>query len=165
MPTTKSISFTYQEFRTTTELLTEDQELVSAAKSAASNAYAPYSHFYVGAALRLSSGKIIRGSNVENAAFPAGICAERSALSWALTNHPGDHPAALAVTALKKDGSIAANISPCGICRQVITEEEKKRGIKIRIILAGLDAIHVINSGSDLLPLQFCNTSFTVNLP
>jgi cytidine deaminase len=165
MPTTKSISFIYQEVRTTDELLPEDQELVSAAESAASNAYAPYSHFYVGAAIRLSSGKIIKGSNVENAAFPAGICAERSALSWALTNHPGDNPETLAIIALKKDGSIASDISPCGICRQVIAEEERKRGIRIRIILAGSDAINVINSASDLLPLQFCSSSFTAGLP
>lgn len=165
MPTTKSISFSYQEVDSVDELMPEDQELVSAATSATENAYAPYSRFCVGAAVRLSSGRIFKGSNVENAAFPSGICAERSALSWALTNYPGDHPVTLAVTAINKDGSRAGNISPCGICRQVIAEEEMRSGIKIRILLAGSDGLLVINSGSDLLPLQFSSRSFTAGLP
>ncbi len=86
------------------------------------NAYAPYSKFKVGAAVRLESGLIVRGANIENAAFPSGICAERSALSNSISNHPEDKPVALAIAAMTKDG-LTIRIShsmrklPTGYCR------------------------------------------------
>ena len=164
MVKTNNITFSYKEFDNISELFTDDLELVEAAKEAAYNAYAPYSKFRVGAALRLESGKIICGANVENAAFPSGICAERSALSNSVSNHSNDKPVALAVAAMNEDGLTNEPVPPCGNCRQVIAEEESRTGNQIRIILAGKTKVFVIESISSLLPLQFNNRNLKVNL-
>lgn len=150
-----NISFTYKEFDKDEELDNSDRELLIAAKEAALHAYAPYSHFNVGAAVRLESGNVVLGTNVENAAFPSGICAERSALSNASCNFPDDNPVALAIAAITSEGLTADPVSPCGNCRQVIAEEESRSGKGIRIILGGKNKIRVIEKGGDLLPLQF----------
>ena len=165
MSTVKNISFSYQEFESPAELATEDQELIAAAKEAAKHAYAPYSRFMVGAAVRLESGIIVCGSNVENAAFPSGICAERSAISGSVSNYPDDKPSTIAIAAMTDEGVTAECVSPCGNCRQVIAEEEMRTGKQIRIILSGRDRIRVIESVSQLLPLQFCKNNLRVNLP
>ena len=165
MSTVKNISFSYQEFESPAELSTEDQELIAAAKEAAKHAYAPYSRFMVGAAVRLESGIIVCGSNVENAAFPSGICAERSAISGSVSNYPDDKPVTIAIAAMTDEGVTAECVSPCGNCRQVIAEEEMRTGKQIRIILSGRDRIRVIESVSQLLPLQFCRNNLRVNLP
>ncbi len=165
MVKTNNISFSYQEFDNSSELGTDDLELVKAAKEAALNAYAPYSKFRVGAALRLESGKIVRGANVENAAFPSGICAERSALSNSVSNHNSDKPVALAVAAMNEEGFTDEPVPPCGNCRQVIAEEESRTGKQIRIILAGKTKVYIIESVSSLLPLQFNNKNLKVILP
>jgi cytidine deaminase len=123
MITENDIIFKYKEFDKDEELDAADRELLNAAKETAINAYAPYSQFKVGAAVRLESGKIVLGTNVENAAFPSGICAERSALSNASSNFPGDKPVALAIAALNESGLTTDPVSPCGNCRQVIVEE------------------------------------------
>ena len=162
---TKNISFSYQEFELPEELNPDDSELVLAAREAASNAYAPYSKFRVGAAVRLESGIIVRGANVENAAFPSGICAERSALSNSISNHPDDKPVAICIASMKKDGITYEPPSPCGNCRQVIAEEESRTGNKIRIILSGKNKTIIIDSISCLLPLQFNKENLKVNLP
>lgn len=164
MVKTNNISFSYKEFDNSTELSTDDQELVNAAREAALNAYAPYSKFRVGAAIRLKSGKIVRGANVENAAFPSGICAEKSALSNSVSNHNSDMPVALAVAAMNEDGFTNEPVPPCGNCRQVIAEEESRTGKQIRIILAGKTKVYIIESISSLLPLQFNNKNLKVNL-
>jgi cytidine deaminase len=109
----------------------------------------------VGVALRLESGNIILGTNVENAAFPSGICAERTAISSASSNYPGDKPVALAIAALNREGYSDEIVSPCGNCRQVIAEEESRHGNNIRIILSSRKKIRIIEKGGDLLPLQF----------
>jgi len=165
MVTTKNVTFSYQEFENPAELETEDQELIAAAKEAANHAYAPYSRFRVGAAVRLESGIIVRGSNVENAAFPSGICAERTAISGSVTNFPNDRPLAIAIAAMSDEGLTAECVSPCGNCRQVIAEEEMRTGKQIRIILSGRDKIRVIEGISLLLPLQFCRNNLRLNLP
>jgi len=159
----KSISFTYKEFDKPEDLDPADLELLSAAREIALNAYAPYSGFMVGAALRLESGKIVTGTNVENAAFPSGICAERNAISNASANHPGDKPVALAIAAFSGKDHSSGPVSPCGNCRQVIAEEEYRNGRNIRIILGGKNKIRIIESGSDLLPLQFNSESLKIN--
>lgn len=162
---TKNISFSYQESELPEELNPDDSELVLAAREAASNAYAPYSKFRVGAAVRLESGIIVRGANVENAAFPSGICAERSALSNSISNHPDDKPKAICIASMRKDGITYEPPSPCGNCRQVIAEEESRTGNKIRIILSGKNKTIIIDSISCLLPLQFNKENLKVNLP
>jgi cytidine deaminase len=160
---TKNISFSYKEFDAPEELDRDDHELLLAAREAATNAYSPYSEFKVGAAVRLESGTIIKGCNVENAAFPSSICAERNALSNASSNHPGDFPESLAVAAITKAGLSSEPVSPCGNCRQVLAEEEMRSGKKIRIILGSKNKIQVIETAGDLLPLQFSRASLQVS--
>jgi cytidine deaminase len=151
----EKITFSYHEIDDQRELEPADRELLDQACIAANNAYAPYSLFKVGAAIRLESGKIILGTNVENAAFPSGICAERNALSNASANHPGDKTIAMAIAAMTEDGLTNEIVSPCGNCRQVIAEEESRNGNSIRIILSSKNKIWIIEKGGDLLPLQF----------
>jgi cytidine deaminase len=162
---TKNISFSYTEYEKTDELDSNDLELVSAAREAALSAYAPYSKFKVGAAVRLESGLIVQGANVENAAFPSGICAERSVLSNSISNHSKDKPVALAIASMTADGLTDYPPSPCGSCRQVIAEEESRTGNKIRIILSGKNKIQIIDSIGSLLPLQFNRKNLEINLP
>nr|WAY00071.1 cytidine deaminase [uncultured bacterium] len=152
---TKNISITWTEVNSIEELDKSDRELVLAAREAAQNAHAPYSGFRVGAAVRLASGIIVRGANIENAAFPSGICAERSALSNSASNYPAIKPVALAVAAFTEDGMTQEPVPPCGNCRQVIAEEEFRNNNNIRIILSGENKIQIIEKGGDLLPLQF----------
>lgn len=164
MRRTNSISFTFNEFDKPDDLNSEDRELVFAARDAALNAYAPYSRFMVGAAVRLESGVIVTGANVENAAFPSGICAERSALSNSVSNHHDDKPVAIAIAAMTEDGLTDEPVPPCGNCRQVISEEELRNGKQIRLILSGKKKIQVIESCSHLLPLQFTQKNLNVKL-
>jgi cytidine deaminase len=161
----KNISFTYLEYEYPEELSSEDQELITIARDAAKLAYAPYSKFMVGAAIRLESGRIVHGSNVENAAFPSGICAERTAIAAAVSNYPEDKPVALAIAAMSEEGVITESVSPCGNCRQVIAEEELRSGKQIRIILACRNKIQVLESISTLLPLQFSRKSLMGDHP
>jgi cytidine deaminase len=162
---TKTISFSYTELENPEELNVNDNELVLAARESAINAYAPYSNFRVGAAVRLESGIIIRGANVENAAFPSGICAERSALANSVSNNCNDNPVAIAIASMTKEGFTEEPPSPCGNCRQVIAEEESRTGKQMRIILSGKSKTLVIEGIGNLLPLQFNKASLKLNLP
>jgi cytidine deaminase len=162
---TNNISFSYKEFETDTELNSDDRELVFAARETALNAYAPYSGFRVGAAVRLVSGNIVTGTNVENAAFPSGICAERNAIANSVSNHINDRPVAIAIAAMTDEEVTDDPVPPCGNCRQVIAEEESRNGNPIRIVLCGKNKTIVIDSISSLLPLQFNNKNLKVNLP
>lgn len=152
---TNYISFSYKEFEKPEELNPDERELVIAARESALNAYAPYSRFRVGAAVRLESGIIVCGTNVENAAFPSGICAERNAISNAVSNHKDDKSIAIAIAAFTETGETDEPVSPCGNCRQVIAEEETRNKNKIKVILSGKNKIFVVDSISSLLPLQF----------
>jgi cytidine deaminase len=165
MAKTKNISFSFKEFESFDELNDSDRELILAARDSAEKAYAPYSRFRVGAAIKLESGMIVRGANVENAAFPSGICAERSALANSISNYPEDKPVVIAIASMTSEG-ITDNIpSPCGNCRQVIAEEESRIGDKIRIILSGKNKTVIIESVSDLLPMQFNKENLKAILP
>lgn len=145
------------EFGSIKELEATDAHLVTAAKNACYNAYAPYSGFKVGVAVRLENGIIVLGTNVENAAFPSGICAERSALSAIASNYPDIKPETMAIAAINKNGFTDEPVPPCGNCRQVIAEEIFRNNKPLRLILAGNAKIYIIENGSDLLPLQFNN--------
>lgn len=151
----RDIIVSYSEYDKIEDLSSDDRELIEAAREASANAYAPYSGFSVGAAIRLSDGTIVKGANVENAAYPSGICAERNALANSVTNHPGKKPLAIAIAAFGNKGEQDDHISPCGMCRQVIAEEEIRIGSKIRILLSWNPKIIAIDSIGDLLPLQF----------
>lgn len=125
------------------------------ASEAAKKAYAPYSKFRVGAALRLESGEIISGNNQENAAYPSGLCAERVTLFYANAQHPDEKVTHLMIYAETDDGVLKEPITPCGACRQVIIEKENVQGAPIEICLAGRDTIYVLESAEQLMPLSF----------
>lgn len=137
------------------ELSGDDLRLVTAAKEAVSRAYVPYSQFHVGAAALLENGEVICGSNQENAAYPSGTCAERTALFYAGARYPDVAVKALAVAAYNKGQFLAAPIPPCGACRQVILETEMRSGHPLRILLYGTAGTYVTEGISNLLPLVF----------
>ena len=137
------------------ELSPQDQELVQAAIEATKNAYANYSRFYVGAALRLENGKIVIGANQENAAFPSGLCAERTAVFAAQANYPDSPIETLAIAGRNEKGVLPSPITPCGACRQVILEIEDRYKKPIKILLYGTQKLYCVRSVKDLLPLSF----------
>lgn len=137
------------------ELSIGDAELVNRAREAAKNAYAPYSGFYVGAAALLDNGMIITGSNQENAAYPSGLCAERVALFSAVSNFRSNAITTIAIAAYNGLEFTAKPISPCGACRQVLLEYEKRQQTPIRIILYGKEAVYTASSALSLMPLCF----------
>jgi cytidine deaminase len=151
-----SIHIPVQIFPDRESLNPADSQLLDNAVQATVHAYAPYSNFSVGAAIRLSNGKILTGSNQENASFPAGICAERVVLSAASANYPGIAVTDLALTYINNSASGNRPISPCGICRQTLAEYEQRFDRSIRLILGGSTGeIFIIERATDLLPLAF----------
>lgn len=138
------------------ELTPERRILVDLAREATKRAYAPYSRFSVGAAIRLDNGEIVTGSNQENAAFPSGICAERTAAYYAHSRYPEARFEAIAIDAIEPSGKeIAEPVAPCGACRQALTEYEKLAGRDVEVILVGADKIYVLPSVASTLPLTF----------
>lgn len=137
------------------ELTAEEQSLINSAIAAADSSYAPYSHFNVGAALRLESGEIITGANQENASFSVTTCAERSALFNAQSNRPEQSVKAIAIAARNAGGLIAEPVPPCGVCRQALLETEQRYGQNIRVYLYGTRRVCIVESVKGLLPLSF----------
>ena len=119
------------------DLPAEDAALLRKAHEAAMNAHAPYSKFFVGAAVRLANGEIVQGNNIENAAYPSGLCAERVALFAAMAQHPGLPIEALAITAHSPSKRIDEPVAPCGACRQVMVEAEQVSKRPLRILCQG----------------------------
>lgn len=134
------------------ELSPSDSDLRQAALSAARGAYAPYSRFRVGAALRMADSSILVGSNQENVAFPSGICAERTALFAAGATHPGLAVDALLLVALNPDDTPVPFISPCGACRQVMMETQTRQHSPLRVLLCGASSVLEFPSVDPLLP-------------
>jgi cytidine deaminase len=137
------------------ELQQDDKKLVDEACEATKNSYAPYSKFSVGAAALLKNGIIIKGNNQENAAYPSGICAERTTIFYANAQYPEQPVVTLAIAARNEDGFLDSPIPPCGACRQVLLETEKRFGKAMRVILYSNDDIYIVKSVKDLLPLSF----------
>jgi len=154
----RKIEIEYQ-FVQLSELSKEEQDLVEKAKAATSNSYANYSHFNVGAACLLEDGKIIIGANQENAAFPSGLCAERTAVFAAQANHPELSIKTIAIAAKNSNGFLKDPISPCGACRQVILEIEDRYKHPVQILLYGTDGIYCFKSIKDLLPFSFVDAN------
>ena len=153
--TNKEIKIAYQEFESLDELELKDKELAQAAIEATSGSYAPYSHFNVGAAVMLENDEIIKGSNQENAAFPSGTCAERTALFYASASRPDVPMKAIAIAAMQ-NGELCKNpVTPCGACRQVMAQYQLKSGIPMNIILVGGERIWKFTKVEDLLPFIF----------
>jgi cytidine deaminase len=152
----QTYSFSYQSFDEIGALNAPDAELLKLARSSTSRAYAPYSRFRVAAVGRMKNGEIIVGSNQENAAFPAGLCAERVLLSTASSLYPKIPVEAIAISYQQEDGHSDHPVAPCGICRQSLMEYESMTRSPIRLILGGAKGmIMVIPSASSLLPLAF----------
>ncbi|MDE6353008.1 MAG: cytidine deaminase [Muribaculaceae bacterium] len=138
------------------ELSDTQKQLVDQARKATYRSYAPYSNFKVGAAILLSNGVIVDGANQENAALPAGTCAERSACFYAGAEYPDAKFKAIAIAARDASDDFIVNpISPCGVCRQALLEYENKGGKPVEVLLIGRDKIYSINSIRDLLPFAF----------
>ena len=154
----KKIEIAYQ-FAQLSELSEEEQTLVKKAKTATQNSYANYSHFHVGAACLLEDGSIVIGANQENAAFPSGLCAERTAVFAAQANHPELAIKTIAIAANTEKGFLKDPISPCGACRQVILEIEDRYKQPVRILLYGEDGIYCFKSIKDLLPFSFVDAN------
>ena len=161
----RNIAVTFTEYNTPEELSVDDREIINSAKEASRNAYAPYSGFQVGAAVRLETGEIVPGSNAENAAFPSGICAERAALSSVNSVYHGKKAVAIAIAARTEAGFTEDPVTPCGNCRQVIAEEELKNGMPIKLLLYGEKKIMVVEDAGTLLPLQFSKNILKRGLP
>ena len=150
------ISISYQVFNSVKKLPNIKQKLIKDTIKMSENAYAPYSNFKVGAGLILSDKRIHLGTNVENAAFPNGNCAERNILSYVISNFPHQKVETIAVFG---DHSISPKkqlLSPCGMCRQVLLETELRQNQPIEIILIkSLHELIVFSAAKDLLPVAF----------
>ena len=138
------------------ELPQADQDLLEIAIQSTERSYAPYSRFHVGAAIRLKDGTILPGCNQENAAFPAGLCAERSAIFAAGAQYPDQPVSAIAIAARGTDGKLTEEpVSPCGTCRQVMIETEIRFNQPIHVLLYGRKNIYVVEGVRTLMPLSF----------
>ena len=137
------------------ELSDQDKQLIDKAKEMTQHSYAPYSKFRVGAAALLANGAIVTGSNQENAAYPSGLCAERTTLFYANSQYPDQAVLTLAIAARTEQDFIDNPIPPCGACRQVILETETRYKHPVRILLYGKKEIYLIKGIRDLLPLSF----------
>ena len=145
----------YEDFASVEEMDPLDQELVAAAIEAQKGSYSPYSHFRVGAALRLENGLIIKGANQENNAYPAGLCAERTAMFAAGANYPDLAFDTLAIVGSDHNGICDNPATPCGECRQVMAEYQTKGGRPLKVILVGAKKIQKFSKVDDILPFIF----------
>jgi len=143
-------------YRSVEELPEEVHSLMSQAVEIRKNAYAPYSKFRVGAALLLDNGKIVLGSNQENAAYPSGLCAERVAIFQAGAIYPDAKIIKIAISAASDTNQTKTPIPPCGGCRQSISEYEFKQNTPIEIYFMGeIGEVYMSDSIKNLLPLSF----------
>lgn len=147
----KQYNFNYTHFDSPEQMSAADRELVAEAKQATRNAYAPYSKFNVGAAARLRSGRILHGSNIESEVFPAGLCAERSLLFHASACYADDPIVDFAIASTPSE----RECYPCGQCRQVLVDVERRQGSPMRIIMSGESSSTIIDSAELLLPFTF----------
>jgi len=133
----------------------KDQILVKAAQEATQQAYAPYSQYSVGAAVLLDNGVILKGSNQENAAYPSGLCAERTALFYANSQYPDTAVNTVVIAAFNKGDFTKDVCTPCGSCRQVFAEIEVRYNKPVRILMCSKDKVYEVDSIKALLPLSF----------
>jgi cytidine deaminase len=151
----KELKINLEVYGSVAEMSAEDAALVQYAKAATENAYAPYSHFQVGAAVLLENGEVVVGSNQENGAYPSGLCAERTALFYAGAKYPNVPVKAIALAAQAGGSFCERSVYPCGACRQVMLESEMRGGKPMRVIMAGENEVQALHSAHDLLPLSF----------
>ena len=147
----KKLEIGYYHYSSLEELPTDDRVLVVEAQIALKKAYPKYSGFSVGAAVRLASGKILHGANSESEVFPSGICAERSVLYYAEAIHAGDPVVTLAIASDPSE----RECYPCGACRQVILDVQRRQGTPIRLIMSGNGTASIVDNAEALLPFTF----------
>lgn len=153
--TNKEIKITYSEYSSIDELSAQDRLVAEAAINATASSYAPYSGFNVGAAVMLEDGEIITGSNQENAAYPSGLCAERTAMFYAGAHRPDKAMLKIAIAG-GQNGVLCSNpATPCGACRQVMAQYQTKGGRPMEVILVGGERIWKFSKVDDILPLIF----------
>lgn len=159
---TKEYGFSFEVYDDAGELAPGDAALLNQARAVTRHAYAPYSHFRVGAAAKLTNGQTVTGANQENASFPAGLCAERVLLATAASLYPGMAIDTLAVSYDNEQGPSNRPISPCGICRQSLQEFEQSTGRPVRLIIGGQEGkVYIIPQASLLLPFAFTADELT----
>ena len=147
----KAYTFEFDSYGSHAELSADDRQLLSEAQQACNSAHAPYSQFRVGCAARLKSGRILTGANQESEVFPAGLCAERTMLfNWMA--HYSDDPIETLVIASQPGHR---ECYPCGQCRQVLLDAERRQGCPIRIIMSSDQTASAVSSATQLLPFQF----------
>ena len=161
---TQNLEIKYTVFKSIDELLEEDKMLIDKAKEISEKAYCPYSGFRVGAAVLMDNGEIFTANNQENAAYPQGMCAERIALFYAMSQFPSQKIKSIAVCGNPQSFELKHFISPCGGCRQVMLECEERSGEKIRILLSGASGeVLMIEGVANLLPFQFSGKDLMSN--
>lgn len=152
----RTYNITVNEAESFADLPDDLKPLVDKANQMAINAYAPYSHYKVGAALLLANGTVVGGNNQENIAYPSGLCAERVAFFAASANYPGVEIVAVAIAAINERSESDGPCTPCGSCRQVMAEYETKQGKPITLVMPGGKGTYIITPDiATLLPLQF----------
>lgn len=153
--TEKQITINYTEYTSLDELCPKDRELAHKAIEAMKGSYSPYSHFRVGAAVRMSNGEIVNGANQENAAFPSGLCAERTAMFYASAHFPDEAIEELALAGGTEKEICDTPATPCGACRQVMAQYQAKSGKPLAVLMIGAKRIWKFNRVEDILPLIF----------
>lgn len=147
----KKYVFEYEHYASRAETPEADRLLIGEAEQAATKSNAFYSKFQVGAAARLRSGRILHGSNFESEVYPAGMCAERSLLFHAFACHADDPIETLAIASIPAE----RECYPCGQCRQVLVDAERRQGSPIRIVMSSAETASVVRSAEELLPFTF----------
>ena len=153
--TNKEIKIAYTEYASIEELQPQDRLLAEAAVEAMALSYAPYSNFNVGAAVQFEDGEIVKGANQENAAYPSGLCAERTALFYASASRPNKAMTAIAIAAGQNGHICESPATPCGACRQVMAQYQSKGGMPMSVLLVGASKVWKFEKVDDLLPLIF----------
>ena len=153
--TNKEIKIAYTEYASIEELQPQDRLLAEAAVEAVALSYAPYSNFNVGAAVQFEDGEIVKGANQENAAYPSGLCAERTALFYASASRPDKAMTARAIAAGQNGHICESPATPCGACRQVMAQYQSKGGKPMAVLLVGASKVWKFEKVDDLLPLIF----------
>ena len=152
----QELNIQFEVYKTLEELNVEERKLYEVASEIRMSAYAPYSNFFVGCAILLENGEIIKGNNQENAAYPSGLCAERTAIFWLAANNPNAKIKKIFVVGGPNEQISETPIPPCGACRQSILEYESKQEESIQLYFASTSGKTVkCSSIKDLLPFSF----------
>jgi cytidine deaminase len=151
----REIHISYEEYASIDELNPTDRELAAEAIRAMQGVYAPYSNFHVGAAVLMSNGAIVHGANQENAAFPSGLCAERTAMFAAATRYPDEDMVGIALAGGMRGHLGKEPATPCGACRQVMAQYQAKSGKPMSIIMISAEKVWKFEKVDDILPLIF----------